>query len=55
MRPTIDKQLNESEMGFRKNRSCTGDIFTIRQSVERTREYKEKLYLTFIDQEKAFY
>ena len=41
-------------MGFRKNKSCTDAIFTLRQMVEKTIELDKELYVAFIDQEKAF-
>ena len=54
LRPIIEPQLNESQMGFRKNRSCTDAIFTLRQLVERSTESGKDLHVAFVDQEKAF-
>ena len=54
LRYLIEPQLENSQMGFRKNKSCTDAIFTLRQMVEKTIEFDKGLYDAFIDQEKAF-
>lgn len=54
LRPIIEPQLSEAQMGFRKNRSCTDAIFTLRQLAERTIEFDKELHVAFVDQEKAF-
>lgn len=54
LRPVIELQLSEEQMGFRKNRSCTDAIFTLKQLIETHIEYNKELYIAFIDQEKAF-
>jgi len=41
-------------MGFRKNRSCTDHIVTLRIIAEQSLEWNSSLYITFIDLEKAF-
>ena len=46
--------LPESQCGFRKSRSCTDMIFTIRQLVEKSWEHTTKSFFTFIDLKKAY-
>ena len=41
-------------MGFRKNRSCTDQIATLRITTEQSLEWNTSLYITFIDFENAF-
>lgn len=54
LRPILEQQLSDSQMGFRKNRSCTDAIFTLKQLAEKAIEYDQNLCVAFIDQEKAF-
>ena len=49
-----DDLLPESQCGFRKVRSCTDMIFTIRQLVEKSWEDTTKSFFTFIDLKKAY-
>jgi sorting nexin-29 len=49
-----DVLLLEEQNGFRKGRSCTDDIFTIRQIIEKRREFNLETHIAFIDYEKAF-
>jgi hypothetical protein len=41
MRPIIELQLSEQQMGFRRSRSCTDAIFTLRQLEEDNIEYNK--------------
>ena len=50
----IEYQLSDAQMGFRRNRSCTDAIYTLRQLSERAIEHNRTCLLAFIDQEKAF-
>jgi hypothetical protein len=54
MRPIIELQLNDSQIGFRKNRSCTNALFLTKQLIEKAIEYGRGLQAACIDQEKAF-
>ena len=54
IKPIIEPQLNIAQFGFRKGKSCTDALFTLRQLSENTIEYDKQLNLAFIDQEKAF-
>ena len=50
----IDPQLRNEQAGFRKGKSCSDHIFTLRQILEQSKEWNTTLYATFIDLEKAF-
>jgi hypothetical protein len=54
LRPIMELQLEEEQMGFRRNKSCTDAIFTLRQLAERNIEYNKNMFIAFVDQEKAF-
>jgi hypothetical protein len=45
--------LDESQNAFRKGRGCIDSVFTLKQIVEKRKEYNQPLYLVFIDYEKA--
>ena len=54
MKDAIDKELRDKQAGFRKERSCTDQIATLRVIVEQTIEWQSSLYVCFVDFEKAF-
>ncbi|VDP59032.1 unnamed protein product [Schistosoma curassoni] len=54
MKDTIDAQLRGEQAGFRKDRSCTDQIATLRIIVEQSVEWNSSLYINSIDYEKAF-
>ncbi|CAH8665722.1 unnamed protein product, partial [Schistosoma curassoni] len=54
MKDAVDTQLRHQQAGFRKNRSCTDQIATLRIIVEQSVEWNSSLYINFIDYEKAF-
>ena len=54
MKDAIDKELRDEQAGFRKERSCTDQIATLRVIVEQTIEWQSSLYVCFVDFEKAF-
>ena len=49
-----EKNLPESQCGFRSNRSTIDMVFTIRQIQEKCREQNMNLYMMFVDLTKAF-
>ncbi|VDP53595.1 unnamed protein product [Schistosoma margrebowiei] len=51
---SVDAQNRDQQAGFRKDRSCTDRIATLRIIVEQSIEWNSKLYINFIDYEKAF-
>ncbi|VDP27037.1 unnamed protein product [Schistosoma margrebowiei] len=54
MKDAVDAQLRDQQSGFRKNRSCTDRIATLRIIVKQSVEWNSSLYINFIDYEKAF-
>jgi hypothetical protein len=54
IREKIDQRLKKEQEGFMKNRSCVDLTNTLRTILEESNEWNEKLYLVFIDFEKAF-
>ena len=46
--------LLEEQCGFRKGRSCTDNIFSLKKILEKRREFNLKTYIAFIDYVKAF-
>ena len=46
--------LRKEQAGFRKGRSCSDHIFTLRQIIEQSYEWNTTVYLNFIDFSKAF-
>ena len=54
LRPVLEQQLSNTQMGFRRNRGCTDAIFILKQLAEKSIEYNQNLYISLIDQEKAF-
>ncbi|VDP55070.1 unnamed protein product [Schistosoma margrebowiei] len=54
MKDCVDAQLRDQQAGFRKERSCTGQIATLRIIVEQSIEWNSSLYINFVDYEKAF-
>ena len=49
-----EKELPESQCGFRRGRGCTDMAFTIRQLTEKAIEHQTKQYLIFVDSKKAY-
>ena len=54
MKVAVDEFLRGEQAGFRKDRSCTDQIATLRIVVEQSIEWSSHLYLLFVDFEKAF-
>ena len=54
MKNIVDTKLRDEQAGFRKNRSCTDQIATLRIIVEQSIEWNSPLLINFIDYEKAF-
>jgi hypothetical protein len=50
----VDTKIRDEQAGFRKIRSCTNQIATIRIIAEHSIEWNSPLYITFVDYEKAF-
>jgi len=50
----VDNTLQDEQAGFRKGRSCTEQIFTLRSITEQSLEHQQDLILNFINFKKAF-
>ena len=50
----VEKELLESQHGFRRGQGCTDVIFTVRQLAEKAIEHQEKQYLIFVKLRKAY-
>ncbi|VDP73401.1 unnamed protein product [Schistosoma mattheei] len=51
MKDAVDTQLRDQQAGFRKDRSCTDQIATLRIIVEQSIEWNSSLHINFIDYE----
>ena len=54
LKNAVDTKLRDNQAGFRRNRSCTDQIATLRIILEQSLEWRSSLYVNFIDYEKAF-
>ena len=54
MKDVVNPILRDEQAGFRKGRSCTDQIATLRIILEQTLEWNSSIYVNFIDFEKAF-
>ncbi|VDP26561.1 unnamed protein product [Schistosoma curassoni] len=54
IKDSVDAQLRDQQAGFRKDRSCTDQIATLRIIFEQLFEWNSSLYINFIDYEKSF-
>lgn len=54
IKAAVDSRLRDQQAGFRKDRSCTDHIATLRIIIEQSTEWNSPLYVNFIDYEKAF-
>lgn len=50
----LDSKQDREQAGFRRKYSTMDHIFTLNQLIEKTKEYDLKLFLLFIDFQKAF-
>ena len=54
VQPTLEKILRKNQNGFRKNRSTTGQILTVRRIIECVKDQNIPAVLLFVDFSKAF-
>ena len=54
LKAALDSTLRNEQAGFRRGRSCTDQIATLRIIVEQSLEWNSSLYVNFVDYEKAF-
>ena len=50
----IDDKLREEQAGFRRGRSTTEQLFTLRNILEQCNEWNAPLFINYVDFEKAF-
>ena len=50
----IDRQLLETQAGFRANRSTVDQVFTLKMAIEKSREFNRPMFMCFIDIQKAY-
>ncbi|XP_061176180.1 uncharacterized protein LOC133185137 [Saccostrea echinata] len=50
----VEKQLREEQAGFRRGRSTTEQLFTLRNIIEQCTEWISTLFVNYVDFEKAF-
>ena len=50
----VESQLREEQAGFRKGRSTTEQLFTLRNIIEQCTEWNAALFVNYVDFEKAF-
>jgi len=54
MRLSMDERLRQEQAGFRPERSCCEQIFTLRQIIEKTVKNETPMLINFVDFKKAF-
>ena len=50
----VNKTLRKEQAGFRRGHSCADQIFALRNIIEQCTEWQRRLYVNFVDFEKAF-
>ena len=50
----LDKRLREEQAGFRSGRSCSEQILTLRNIIEQSCEFNQKVFINFVDFKKVF-
>ena len=51
---STDLKLREQQAGFRSNRSCSEQVFMLRNIIEQCTEFQQPILLNFVDFKKAF-
>ena len=54
LKDAVEEKLRPEQAGFRKDKSCTDQIATLRIIIEQSLEWQSTLYLNFIDFRQAF-
>ena len=54
VRHIVESKIGENQLGFRKGRRTDDGLFTIRQIIEKRREFRKDVAFGFVDLEKAF-
>ena len=54
LKDSIELKLKEQQTGFRSNRFCSEQIFTLRKIIEQCIEFQQPILLNFLNFKKAF-
>jgi len=54
LKDKVDRILRQEQAGFRGGRSCSEQIFTLRNIIEQSIEFQSPLLINYIDFKKAF-
>ena len=54
MKSKMDEEINEVQAGFRPGTRTRNQLFNLKMVIEKNREYRNNLFLCFIDYSKAF-
>ena len=54
LKDDIDERLREEQAGFRSGRSCSEQILTLRNIIEQSCEFNQRVFINFVDFKKAF-
>ena len=50
----VDEKISESQAGFRKERGCADQIFTLRRMMEQAKAEKVPMHMCFVDLKAAY-
>ena len=53
-RKIVESQLDDGQSGFRRGRSTTDQIFSLKQIFDKSWEYNKEFFACFVDLEKAY-
>jgi len=54
LQDAVDRTLRDDQAVFRRGRSCTEQVFTLRNITEQSLEHQQDLIINFMDFKKAF-
>ena len=54
IRKSVDRAIGEEQCGFREGRGCVDQIFAVRHLCEKYLGVSKKVYMAFMDLEKAY-
>ena len=54
LKPISESVLSEEQNGFRVGRSCIDNVFTVKQIIEKRREFNLETQMAFLDLKKTF-
>ena len=48
LQDAVDRTLRDEQAGFRRGRSCTEQVFTLRNIIEQSLEHQQDLIINFV-------